>query len=126
MFIQIIIILICISLILLLYYLYQIKLDNSMNYFKNIPYPSNEYANAVGKYCPEGYNYMGIDTTNTIAMDKCDNIYNPSDTLKFTTFTSDEWPTKNDDPGLIKRCKYQETNNLLWPSLSNACYNVKE
>lgn len=123
----IIIILICISLILILYYLYQINLDNRINYFNNIPYPSDEYVNAIGKYCPEGYNYMGIDDKNkTIPMDKCANIYNPSMIRTYIPFTSDEWPTKNDDPGLINRCNKISKDNLLWPSLTNACYNVEE
>ena len=118
----IIIILICISLILILYYLYQINLDNRINYFNNIPYPSDEYVNAIGKYCPEGYNYMGINDDK----DTCIDIYDKKKTLSFLQFTNDEWPTKNDDPGLINRCNKISEQNLLWPSLTNACYNVEE
>lgn len=120
MFKEFAIILICISLIVILYYLYQVNLDNRINFFNNIPFPSDRYANAIGKYCPEGYSYMGIVDNK----DSCKSINDTDTTISFNKFQNEEWPTNDNDPGLVDRCDKQKINNWNWPTLSNACYNI--
>ena len=118
MFKQVAVVLFSMFLIVLLWYLYQNKDIDMMNMFNNLPYPSNNYVNNIGKYCPTGYNYEGEFNCR----DKCVNNDNMKDIISFNNFQSDEWPVKNNNPGLIDRCQQLNKNpSWSWPSLSKPC-----
>ena len=115
------IVLCSIFLILVLWYLYQKKDINMMNMFNNLPYPTLDYANNIGKYCPVGYNYQG----ELNCEDKCVNDNDITDIISFNKFQSDEWPVENNNTGLIDRCQQLNTNSSWsWPSLDRPCATV--
>ena len=114
------IILISITLILILTFFYQKHLISEISNNNEQPFPSLDYINNIGKYCPEGYNYMGV--RNNIDMCKPINVFD--NYLYFTPFNS---PILNSENlGLINRCKKLHDNSTWsWNSISNLCYNIE-
>ena len=131
---EIIAIILCVlTLILLLSYLYQRHQINDLAETSERPFPSYEYDFYIGKYCPEGYRYMGISQgtdESRIKMDKCKSN---NDTQIFPLYKNlKDWPPKKNnngvikDPGLKGRCDLLNNNsNWSWDSISNLCAFVK-